>query len=49
MASAQEAIYAKFIKIMDKHEKGELAGQGSKATDAKGGLKRHESILLPAH
>ena len=39
MASAQEAIYAKFIKIMDKHEKGELAGQGSKATDAKGGLK----------
>ena len=39
MAKASEAIYSKFIKIMDKYEKGGLAGQGSKATDAKRGLK----------
>ena len=39
MARAPEEIYTKFIKIMDMHEKGGLAGQGSKTTDAKGGLK----------
>ena len=39
MAKASDAIYSKFVKIMDKYEKGELAGQGSKATDAKRDLK----------
>lgn len=39
MAKAPEAIYSKFIEIIDKYEKGDLKGQKTQTTDAQGGLK----------